>query len=199
MSDEKSRFLDLASQGFGDDHEKRHASHALLDSQLSSDQKLMISVSDQMELADRRFKWLSWGIPVTVIIIGLLLVLTPAYNLYRAAGIMGGNSFLGIPVPTREHEPWAYYFKDLSAEDQMLLFGDVRIPDEVDRRENFWRTEPGNTGAYIEYLTTYRMADSFCYRIKLEQRQSTCCKRCFSTNKEQCESHITTSAKSNVK
>ncbi|MCP5536640.1 MAG: hypothetical protein H7A51_10470 [Akkermansiaceae bacterium] len=156
MSETQSRFLDRASQVSGEDIEKRYSAQSLLESQLSNDEKLMAEASGKMEASDGRPQWWGWAIPVALIVAGLLMVLVPAYHLYRMAGIIGGDSFMGMPIPSREYEPWTYYFHDLGKEERLLLFGDTDVPDEVGRREAFWHAEPENVGAYIEYLSAYR-------------------------------------------
>jgi len=157
MGNSRDKFLDLATDCFGEDIEKKHSARGLLDGCLLESGGGFDKANAQLISSARWPRWLMPVIYTTLIFAGLLIIIFSAHQIYKMRGVIAGNTMLGIPVPAREYDPWSFYFKDLSAEDKLLLFGDTSQPDESGRREGFWRSEPDNVGAYVEYLSAHRM------------------------------------------
>ncbi len=157
MSEMRSRFLDLVSQGYGDDLEMKYAARSLLESQISDDGDKMARALERMQAAHGRRKWLGWLVPLVLVLLGLSVFVSQAYPCYRLSKLTKGYGVFGVLVLSNNPGDWRGYSKELTEDEKLLLFGDVSCRDEVGRKKGFWDAEPGNAGAYIEYLAAHRM------------------------------------------
>ncbi len=157
MSEMRSRFLDLVSQGYGDDLEMKYAARSLLESQVVDDGEKMARAVERMQAAHGRRKWLGWLVPLVLVLLGLSVFVLQAYPCYRFSKLVRGDGIFGFLVLSNDPGDWRGYSKELTEDEKLLLFGDAACADEVGRKKGFWDVEPGNAGAYIEYLAAYRM------------------------------------------
>ena len=156
MSGSRDQFLDLVVDGFGDDLEKKHVARRLLAEQIKDEDVHFEKAVEQLKRVHQRPKWVVGVICWSMILAGLLMVFAQAKHVYGMRSVLTGQSVFGVPVFSQEYDAWSFYFKDLSEQDKLLLFGDTSQLNEAERREGFWKSEPDNVGAYVEYLSTYR-------------------------------------------
>ena len=156
MPNAQEKFIDQVTDGFGDDLEKKHNARELLKAQLSDEDGAFEKAKAQLEKSVRRPKWLSLVVSSLIVLLGFLIIIYSGYSSGLIGGPYAGSTIFDVKYASKTEAEMEVYFRNLSEQDRLLLFGDTRKKSNADREKALWLVEPKNAGAYIEYIQAYK-------------------------------------------